>query len=128
MCLPYFIKLSKKVWELKPDQDFGFRVYNYKKKESESCLSCMQKPFWSLSMPPPNIIKIFQTINKLCRAQEFGLEIHSGKITRKRTEQRLSFLLATLLLDLIYVPTIFYQIISNSMGVMACTGFQLQWR
>ena len=58
-------------------------------------------------------------------AQEFGSEIHSWGITRKRTEQ-LSFLHWTLLLDLIYVPTIYYQIISNSLGIMACTRFWLQ--
>ena len=36
--------------------------------------------------------------------------IRSGEITRKRTELELSFLHATLLLDRIYVPTIYYQI------------------
>ena len=75
-------------------------------------------------MPLPSI-KIFQTIKKLWSAQEFGLEIHSGEITRKRTEQELPFFHATLLLELNYVPTIFYQITSNSTGVMACTRFLL---
>ena len=56
-------------------------------------------------MPVPNIIKIFQTINKLWSAKEFALEIRSGEIPSKRTKQELSFLHATLLLDLIYVPT-----------------------
>ena len=37
----------------------------------------------------------------------------------KNQEQKLSFLHATLLLDLIYVPTKNYQIISISEGVMA---------
>ena len=32
----------------------------------------------------PDIIKIFQTIKKLCWAQEFGLEICSVEITRKK--------------------------------------------
>ena len=67
-------------------------------------------------MPLRNIIKIFQTNKKLWNAQEFGYGIHSGKITRKRTEQELSFLHVTLLLDPIYVPIKYYQIISNSMG------------
>ena len=86
------------------------------------------KPFWTLSMPLSNIIRIFQTIKKLRSAQEFSLEISSGEITRKRTEQELSFLHATLLLDLIYVPSIYYQFTSNSMGVMACTRYLLQGR
>ena len=34
-------------------------------------------------MPLQNIIKIFQTIKKLWRTQEFGSEIHSGEVTRK---------------------------------------------
>ena len=50
----------------------------------------------------PNIMKIFQTIKKLWNASKFGLEIRSGEITRKRTEQELSFLHLTL-----------YQILSN---------------
>ena len=57
----------------------------------------------------PNI-KIFQTIMKLWSAQEFCLEILSGEITRKRTEQDLFFLQAALLLDVIYVPTIFIKL------------------
>ena len=55
-------------------------------------------------------IKIFQNIKKLWSAQEFGLKICSGEITKKRPKQELSFLHATLLLYLIYVPTKYYQI------------------
>ena len=76
-------------------------------------------------MPLPNIIRIFQTIKKFWGAQEFGLEIRLGQIA---TEQELSFLHVTLLLDLIYVPTKYYHIISSSIGVMACTRFRLQGR
>ena len=50
------------------------------------------------------IIKIFQTIKKLWSAQELGLEIHLGEI-RKRTEQDLFFLHATLPLDQISICT-----------------------
>ena len=32
--------------------------------------------------------KIFQTIMKLQSAQEFGLEIHSGEITRKKKQNK----------------------------------------
>ena len=38
-------------------------------------------------MPLTNIIKTFQTITKLRCAQEFGLKIRSGEITRTRTGQ-----------------------------------------
>ena len=61
----------------------------------------LDTPFGSLPMPLPYVIKIFQTIYKLGCALEFGLEIRSGEITRKRTELELSFLHSTFLLDLI---------------------------
>ena len=69
----------------------------------------------TLSLLLPNIIKIFQTIKKIWRAQGSGLDICSGEITRTSREQELSFLHTTLLLDLVYVPIKYYQIISNSM-------------
>ena len=75
-----------------------------------------------------NIIKIFQSIKKSWSAQEFGLEIYSVEYTRKRTKQELSFLHVTLLLDRIYVPPKYYQIIAGSMGVIACTILQMQGR
>ena len=53
------------------------------------------------------------------------LYVYWGK---KSTEKKLSFLHAIHLLDLIYVPTKNYQVISNSMGVMACTKFWHQGR
>ena len=76
---------------------------------------------------PLIIIKIFQTIKKLWSAQEFGLEIRSGEITKKRTKE-MSFLHVALLLDLICVPTKYYQIILNSMGVVTRTRFRFQGR
>ena len=48
-------------------------------------------------------IKVLQTIKKLWRTQDFGIEIHSGEITRRRLKQVLSFLHTVLLLDLIYM-------------------------
>ena len=45
-------------------------------------------------------------------------------LVKQSTEQKLSFLHATLLLDLIYVPTKHYKVISNSIGVTACTRFR----
>ena len=77
-------------------------------------------------MPLQIIIKTFQTIKKSLSAQEFGLEIYLVEYTRKRTKQELSFLHVTLLLDQIYVLPKYYEIISDSMGVIACTSFQLQ--
>ena len=44
----------------------------------------------------------------------------------KRTKQKLLFLHATLLLDLIYVPNKYYKIILNSMGVMVCAIFGIR--
>ena len=44
----------------------------------------------------------------------------------KKSREPKSFLCATLLLDLIYVPIKYYQVISNSMGFMAGTRFRHQ--
>ena len=68
-------------------------------------------------------IKIFQNIKKLWSAQEFGLKICSGEITKKRTKQELSFLHATLLLDLIYVPTKYYQIAQKVLELWLAQDF-----
>ena len=89
----------------------------------------MQHTYWSLSMPLQNIIKIFQTIKKSLSAQKFGLEnLFSGVHKKNKTKQELSFLHVALLLNLIYVQQTYYQIISNSMGVIACTRFWFQGR
>ena len=66
-----------------------FRVMgdNYITKKNESSLSCTRHPFWTWSMPLFNIIRIFQTTKKSRSAQEFSLEIRSGDITRKVTQQ-----------------------------------------
>ena len=121
MSLPKIIKISQTVWEVWPAQDNGFRGDKYKMKKVKLLLHTT-----SLLVPRSltNIIKILKTF-KLWSAQEFGLEIRSEKITRKRTKQELS-LHVTLLHDLIYVPSQYFQVISNSIGVMACTIFQLQ--
>ena len=84
--------------------------------------------FWFWSMTLPNITKIFQSIRKLWCTQEFGLEFHSRKITRKRIEEDLFYLHVTLQLDLVYVPTKYYQMLSSSMGVIPCIRFQLRGR
>ena len=58
-------------------------------------------------MSPSNIIKLSQTVWELWPAQDFGFR------GDKYIKQELSYLHATLLLDLIYVPTKYYQIISK---------------
>ena len=48
----------------------------------------MLHAYWSLCMPVPNMIKIFQTIKKLWNAQEFGLEIGLGQIKKKKKKKK----------------------------------------
>ena len=72
--------LSEQLW---PAQYFGFRGDKCITKR-KSCLSCRKHPYWFLSMPLQNIIKIFQTLNKLWSAKEYGFEIYSGEITKKK--------------------------------------------
>ena len=112
-------------------QVFGLEIHSgevLENNHSSGCPSCTWHAYWSLSMPLQSIIKIFQTIKKALSAQEFDLEIYSVKCRRKITKQELSFLHVALLLDLIYAPSKYYQIISDSMGIITCTRFQLQGR
>ena len=53
----------------------------------------------------------YQILSKYCKphTQEFGIEIHSGMVTRNQPQQRLSFLHATCLLVLTYASTKYYQ-------------------
>ena len=78
-------------------------------------VTCLLVPIYAFTKYYQNFIKIFQTIKKLLCAQEFGLEIYSAEITRKRTKQELSFLHVTLLL------------LSNSQQY-TCTRFWYQER
>ena len=55
-------------------------------------------------MPQSNIIKIFQTIQELWNAQEFGSEIRSGEINKKEQSKSCPFCMQHFYL-LIYVPT-----------------------
>ena len=103
-------------------QEFGFEIHS--REVAEVILVASDTP----TGPYLCLYKIFQAIKKSLSAQEFGSEIYSVECTRKRTKQELSFLHVTLLLDLIYVPPKYYQIISDSMGVIACTTFQIQGR
>ena len=72
-------------------------------------------------MSIPNIIKKFQTIKKLWCAQEFGIEIRSRDIIRRRKNQELFSLHAIFLLDLIYCS---YQLSSNYLKQYGSYGLQ----
>ena len=58
--------------------------------------------------------------------KEFGLEIHSGEVTRKQPQQRLSLLHVTHLLVVTNASTKHYQNMSKSIKVMERTRFWLQ--
>ena len=92
-------------------------------EESESCLSCTWHAYWS-SSSLPNIIKLSQTVWELWPAQDFSFG-GDNYITKKMRVVSLTHNLPTVLL---FIPTKYYQIVSNSMEVMACTRFQLQGR
>ena len=66
--------------------------------------------------------------NDLCKphTQEFGLEIHSGEVTRKQPQQRLSLLHVAHLLVITNASTKHYQNMSKGIKVMERTRFWLQ--
>ena len=66
--LPNIIKLSKKIWELWPAQDFGFRGDNYITKKVR-VVSLAWLAYWSSSTFLPNIIKICLRVSKLWSIQ-----------------------------------------------------------
>ena len=99
----------------------SFRGDNLK-KEQIYYFYCMWHSYLTWYIFLPNMIKLSQTILELWPEQDFGFK------EDVYIKQKLSFLHAILLLDLINVPTKYYQIISHSMGVMTCTRFQLQGR
>ena len=69
-----------------------------------------------LSMSPTNIIKIFQTIKTIRAHTKIWLSNLFRGDNQKKPKQELFFLHMLLLLDMIYVPTNYYQIISNSIA------------
>ena len=96
MSLPNIFRLSQTVWELWPVHKILASGDNkYITKKVRVVLSCMWHTYQYLSMSLQNIIKIFQTMKKLWHAQEFGLEICLGEVTRRRPKQQLSFLHAS---------------------------------
>ena len=112
MSLPKIIKLSQTVWELWPAQDFGIRGDN--NGESESTLEH--------NMPTGPYLCLYQILSKYFKphTQRFSSEIHSGEVTRKQPQQRLSLLHVTHLLFDTNASTKYYQNMSKSMKVMEC--------
>ena len=123
MSLSKIIKLSQTVWELWPAQDFGIRGDKYIMKVRKWEYSWTRHAYWSLSM-------LYQILSKYFKqhTQEFSLEIHSGEVTRKQPQQRLSLLHVTHLLVVTNASTKYYQNMSKGIKVMECTRFWLQGR
>ena len=74
-------------------------------------------------MPTGPYLCLYQTLTKYFKphTQEFGLEIHSGEVTRKQPQQRLSLLHVTHLLVVTNASTKHYQNMSKGIKVMECT-------
>ena len=110
MSLPKIIKLSRTAWELWPAKDFGIRGDNY--GESESTIEH--------EMPTDPYLCLYQILSKYFKlhTQGFSLEIHSGEVTRKQPQQRLSLLHVTHLLFHANASTKYYQNMSKGVKVM----------
>ena len=81
------------------------------------------------NIPTGPLLHFHQTLSKYVLVyKSYGLHkiSASGEITTQQIKWELSLLYATCLLVLLFLPTKYYQIISNSMGVMACRRFLLQ--
>ena len=81
-------------------------------------------------MPTGPYLCLYQILSKYFKphTQEFGLEIHSGEVTRKQPQQRLSLLHVTHLLVITNASTKHYQNMSKDIKVMERTRFWLQGR
>ena len=110
MSLPKIIKLSQTVLELWPAQDFGIRGDN--NGESESTLEH--------DMPTGPYLCLYQILSKYFKPhpQGFSIQIHSGEVTRKQPQQRLSLLHVTHLLFNTNTSTKYYQNMSKGIKVM----------
>ena len=83
------------------------------------------------NIPSRPLLHFYQILSKYVLGyQSYGLHkiSASGEKTTLRIKRELSLLNATSLLVLLSIPTKYYQIISNKMGVMASTRFRLQGR
>ena len=127
-CLCLFQMLSK---YFKPNtQEFGLEIHSREvtKTTTAEVVLLHATRLLVLIYASTKYYQNIQTIKKSLSAQDFDLEMYSVECTKKRTKQELPFLHVTPLLDLIYVQPKYYQIILDSMGVIACTRFQLQGR
>ena len=84
MSLPKIIKLPQTAWELWHAQDFGISGDNNGERESTL----------EHDMPTGPYLCLYQILSKKIKPhiQGFSLEIHSGEVTRKQPQQRLSLL------------------------------------
>ena len=109
----FFFFFSKKIDKIKKSaQEFGLEIRSGEitLKKKSYCFSCKWHSYLTWYMFLPNIIKLSQTVWELWPEQDFGFR------GVKYIKQKLSFLQAPLLLDLIYEPTKYCQIISHSNG------------
>ena len=97
-------------------------------KQSESCLSCMGHAYWSSSSFLPNITKLCLRVSKLWRTQGWVYSFCFRRDNQIANKVRVVSLALDMPTGPPLQPTKYYQIISNSMGVMAYTRFQLQGR
>ena len=79
-------------------------------------------------MPSGPYLFLYQILSNYFKpyTQRFSLEIHSGEVTRKQSQQRLSLLHETHLLFYTNASTKCYQNMSKGIKVMECTRFWLQ--
>ena len=97
------------MWELWPAQDFGIREDN--NRESESTLEH--------DMPTDPYLCLYQILKYFKQhTQGFSLDIHSGEVTRKQPQQRLSLLHVTHLLFDTNASYKYYQNMSKGIKVM----------
>ena len=76
-------------------------------------------------MPTGPYLCLYQTLTKYFKphTQEFGLDIHSGEVIRKQSQQRLSLLHVTHLLVITNASTKHYQNMSMGTKVMERKDF-----
>ena len=81
-------------------------------------------------MPTGPYLCLYQILSKYFKShtQGFSLEIHSGEVTRKQPQQRLSLLHVTHLLFDTNASTKYHQNMSKGIKVIERTRFWLQGR
>ena len=116
------IKICLGVSKLRSAHDFGFRGSNYIIKKVRVVSLASDMP----TGPPLHFYKRFSKYVLGYQVMECTrLWLQGRYITKKKVS---CLLHVTCLLVLLFISTKYYHIISNSMGVMACTIFLLQGR